>query len=102
MKKQFFFLVFFALLSSVGYSQTTKTKVTDTKVTEAKAVDTKKNATKLNETNPQKNTVKAVPSASKSKAAIKMASEQATAARKQQLKKAVRKSNMTRRSIKRR
>lgn len=95
-------MVIFLFLSVFGYSQTTKTKATETKVTNTKVVDPQKNTTKINQTNPQKNAVKAVPSASKNKAAIKMASEQATAARKQQLKKAVRKSKITRRSIKRR
>lgn len=95
-------MVIFLFLSVFGYSQTTKTKATDTKVTDTKVVDPKKNTTNINQTKSQNNAVKAVPTTSKNKAAIKMASEQATAARKQQLKKAVRKSNITRRSIKRR
>lgn len=50
----------------------------------------------------QINTVKSVPTASKNKTALKTATKQVNAARKQQIKKAVRKSNMSKRPIRRR
>lgn len=47
-------------------------------------------------------TVKAVPAATKNKTALKKMSKQTTTARKQQIKKAVRRSNMTKRKIRKR
>jgi hypothetical protein len=47
-------------------------------------------------------TVKAVPTVTKSKSSLKTVTKKATMARKQQIKKAVRRSKMTRRSIRRR
>ena len=47
-------------------------------------------------------TVKTVPASTKSKTALKTITKKATTARKQQIKKAVRRSNITRRPIRRR